>query len=437
MALLRKTATIAGSSWLTVLISLITGVVTIRYLGASGRGEIVLFVSWCSIFAFLLNFGLPASAAFHNATGKFSVKTILTSYVALTPILFVVLYAAFQIVPDTYVNNVNLSMSNNDYLLLALVYVPSIWYQSFSQTLLLSSGRARVFAALNISKALATLVGSAVLLEYYLADPPQIIHLAVLIDLCFGLITSVIALNKSDPLVCQRIFGCQLSLLGYGIKTYPSAALPNTQTHYANLIVGNVLGSESAAFLALANSIYNLVTSIVKPAASLLLGEVGNPEYTDSAARIQRISVTVFYLCLLILPFLQSAAWFLVPILYGPDFTAVIPILFVLLTASAFVNSQAILQVSFLADGKPEIQSYLCLCGSMFLIVSLPGVIPFFGLVGAASMILIARIAIYAATVHILAKTKDIGRAKFLSPAIFYSEVAAFMQPRFLDRKFW
>ena len=435
MTILRKTVTIAGSNWLTVLISLLTGINIIRYLGAVGRGEIVLFVSWCAIIAFLLNFGLPASAAFHNAARKYSVKTILTSYLALTPLLFLILYLAFKILYGTYSDHLNFGLSTDDSLLLILVCVPSIWFQNISQSLLLTSGCANVVAALNVSRALATALSTAVLLEYYLADPQEIIFLIVLIEFCFGLTAGAIALNKSGPLDYPRIFDCQLSLLRYGIKSYPSAALPNTQSHYSNILVGNVLGLESAAFFALAGSFYGVATSIVKPISSLLLGEVGNPQYPDPVVRIRKVSTTVVYWSLLALPVLHGAGWILIPTIYGPDFTVVLPVLFVLLMAAAIVNGQAILQVKFLIDGKPEIQSYLCLGGSAFLIISLPEVIPYFGMVGAAYAILITRITLYAATIIIIAKEANTKWRKFVSPVSFYLETEAIIKTRILTKR--
>jgi len=408
MGLARKSLLVIASSWATTLLSFIQGVVVIAYLGASGRGEIVVFHSLAAIMAFLLSFGLPASAVYFSRREIFSLQVILVSYTSiLLPILLLV--TAFALCNfDTILIFTGWPTPSVETMVLVMLSVSFLTCSNLGSSMLLAAGRAKPVAMINVAKVFSAVIFSYVALVHFSVGVRALIVGFVFLELCAAVSAVYLILPQRLVLGSASILDCQKSLISYGLRAYPSPALPNAQTHYANLVVARLVGADAVAYLALAASVYQVAVSFVKPVASLLVGEVVAKGYQNPHRRILEVTLIVTYGTAIIASALALLSYYFVPLVYGEDFSAALAPIFLLLLAAILVNSSAILQLICHVSGRPEIQSYLSISGALMLLTLLPPLVDFGGLNGAIWLILFVRLLLSAATIILFKGAYDV-----------------------------
>lgn len=367
-------------SMLILVVNMLTGVLTARYLGPTGRGEQTAMVNWSQFLAFSFSVGLP-SALIYNAKKNPQDEGVLYR-------ISLLLATAFGLIAMTA----------------GIVLIP-LWLQSFSDSVVLFSQISMIVCPLIT----ISLVNNAALqmrgdykrynLLRYMVPllTLLLIGLLVLTDMMTPYTTAAAYLLPSVPLYGYMTFsllrtykvkirdayGNFKRLITYGLGSYGNDLLGNFSYYIDQIIIAGLLKPADLGLYVVAVSLSRMV-NVFSTSVSVVLfpkaSGLGKEEAISLAFRAFRISTTFSLLAALAL---MVIAPFVIPILYGPEFNTALSVFRLLLLEVSIGGGTVVLAQLFMAIGKPKTVSILQGAGLLLVIPLLFVLVPKFGLMGA------------------------------------------------------
>ncbi|KRF38064.1 lipopolysaccharide biosynthesis protein [Paenibacillus sp. Soil787] len=372
-------------SVLILVINMLTGILTARFLGPSGRGEQAAMVLWSQFLAFSFTFGLPSAIIYNvKKNMKDSAKLYSTAVLMGLSAGMLAMSLGILVLPywlRTYSDNVVLFSQ------WSMVLVPLIVLSQINNAMMQVRGEYKLFNRLRFLIPLSTLIGLGLLILTRTMTPytSAVAYLAPAVPFY---IWTTVRLLKQYEFVIKDAFQSFKTLIRYGIGSYGNDLMGNVSYYIDQIVIIGLLNPSELGLYAVAVSLSRVVnifsTSIIVvlfPKASGLPKD----KVVEMTFRVYRISTCFALLCSLMI---MLVAPFVMPLLYGPDFKEAISVFRMLLLEVSISGGTMVLAQAFMALGKPKIVTILQGIGLLIVIPLLTVLIPKFGLLGAGMAIL-------------------------------------------------
>lgn len=367
-------------SVLILLVNMLTGVLTARYLGPSGRGEQTAMVSWSQFLAFSMSFGIP-SALIYNAKKNPDEAGVLYRVALLIGLGFgiVAMTVGIFVLPywlDSFSSEVVL------FAQVSMILCPLIVVSQINNAAFQFRGDYKTF---NWQRYLVPLLTLAVIGILILTGSmnPYTTALAYLVPSVPLFIWMTLLLLRTYKVKMRNTYRNFKRLFTYGLGSYGNDLLGQFSTYIDQIIIAGLLRPADLGLYAVAvslsrmvNFFSNSITVVLFPKAS----ELSKDEAISLTFKAFRISTTCTLLGAL---FLMLVAPFVIPLLYGKDFNTALTVFRLLLLEVTISGGTLILAQTFMALGKPKFVSILQGVGLLLVIPLLFLLVPKFGLFGA------------------------------------------------------
>ncbi|MBT2288387.1 oligosaccharide flippase family protein [Paenibacillus albidus] len=367
-------------SVLILLLNMLTGVLTARYLGPTGRGEQTAMVNWSQFLAFSMSFGIP-SALIYNAKKNPDEAGVLYRMALLIGLVFGTAAMILGIVVLPYW----LKSYSADVVAFAqwsMILCPLIVVSQVNNAAFQFRGDYKRFNWLRYLIPLLTLIMIGILIwtdsmnPFTTALAYLVPSVPLFIGMTFSLLRTYKVKMKDAYLNFKRLFT-------YGLGSYGNDLLGQFSYYIDQIIIAGLLRPADLGLYAVAvslsrmvNFFSNSITVVLFPKAS----ELSKEEAISLTFKAFRISTTFTLLGSLIL---MLVAPFVIPLLYGKDFNTALTVFRLLLLEVTISGGTLILAQAFMALGKPKFVSILQGVGLILVIPMLFVFVPKFGLFGA------------------------------------------------------
>jgi O-antigen/teichoic acid export membrane protein len=353
-------------SVLILLVNMLTGVLTARYLGPTGRGEQTAMVNWSQFLAFSMSFGIP-SALIYNAKKNPDEAGVLYRVSLLIGLVFGTMAMIIGIIILPYW----LKSFSHDVVVFAqwsMILCPLIVVSQVNNAAFQFRGDYKTFNWLRYLIPLLTLAAIGILILTGHMNP---------------FTTALAYLLRTYKVKLRDAYLNFKRLFTYGLGSYGNDLLGQFSFYIDQIIIAGLLRPADLGLYAVAvslsrmvNFFSNSITVVLFPKAS----EMSKDEAVALTFKAFRISTTC---TLLGAVFLMLVAPFVIPLLYGKDFNTALTVFRLLLLEVTISGGTLILAQVFMALGKPKFVSILQGVGLILVIPLLFLLVPKFGLFGA------------------------------------------------------
>lgn len=367
-------------SVLILLVNMLTGVLTARYLGPSGRGEQTAMVNWSQFLAFSMSFGIP-SALIYTAKKNPDEAGVLYRMALMIGLGFglIAMIVGITVLPywlDSFSPQV-VVFSQWSMILCPLIVISQINNAAFR-----FRGDYRTFNLMRYLLPLLTLgaIGILILTDHINPYTTALAYLLPSVPLFIGM---TISLLRTYSVKMKDAYVNFKRLFKYGLGSYGNDLLGQFSGYIDQILIAGLLRPADLGLYAVAvslsrmvNFFSNSITVVLFPKAS----ELSKDEAIALTFKAFRISTTCTLLGALLL---MVAAPFVIPLLYGKDFNTALTVFRLLLLEVTISGGTMILAQVFMALGKPKFVSILQGVGLLLVIPLLFLLVPKFGLFGA------------------------------------------------------
>lgn len=378
-----------ATTLLVVICGMATGLASARVLGPEGRGELFVLTLWASTFLYAGMFGIPDAVAYRTAADPQRRVQVWTTGQMLALLLGVLATGVGWWVLPALLTGPSVGLVPASRLYLLLFLLPGLsshcavgWLQG--------RGDLKSFNVTRLSVPLVSTIGMAAL---WLAGVTSIGAFAAallagnatgwLLGIGYGPWRQGLS-TKPDPALAKE-------MLGYGARVQFGTWSNLANAKLDQLILTVLIPAASLGLYVVAITYAALLTTLSSSASLVMLPDMirrnGGGQAPECLAQWYR---RVLWVVLAAGTLLLAAAGFIVPLLFGPAFTTAVPIVWILVPATAVLGMNQILSVAFRAIGRPGIASQAELVGLVVTVLGLWALLPRYGIYGAAFASLLA-----------------------------------------------
>ncbi len=380
---------------LTAVATLVSGIVTARYLGAAGRGELAALTTLPAFVSFIATFGLPSGVVYHarpaSESGRALVAAALIAGLGAGLLGALIAYAA---VPFVLMELPPESLP----IARALVIFTVLGVVSHVSMAVLQAQHE--FAAFNYVRALQPvlqLVGMLVLGAVGWLTPLGAALVVLLAGLPGLVWTGGWILSRYRP-DWARWRSAARELASYGARAYAAELLSGLATQVDRVIVVGIFAPAVMGSYVVALSLSRLVTMFPSAIATVLFPKAsgrGQSEVIDVTSRASGATALVAGASALALVAFGPE---LLALVYGTDFSAG-SLAFRVLVIEAVLSSVAqVLSQAFMALNRPGLITWQYGIGVLVAVPLLFALAPRWGAEGAAAALLAASLVRLACT---------------------------------------
>jgi O-antigen/teichoic acid export membrane protein len=368
-------------------LNMLTGIMTTRFLGPSGRGDHATMILWPQFLAFVMTIGMHSAVVYNmkkypEDAGKLYVSSLLLNCAS----------GIIACAIGVYFIPIWLSSSSSQVIQFAqwaMMITPVILIMFVNHAVL----RARnEFALFNFVRYLMPLATLAVLLGFLAAGK-------------LTPFTSAIAyLGPNVPIVLWltirllRIYGVEwrgiwVSMkrnIQYGLGSYGIDLLGNISLYVDQIIVIRLLSPADLGLYVVAVSL-SRTANIFSQSLSLILfpKSSGLPKDEVIAMTVRAFRVSTFISILAAIAAMLVAPYVLI-ILYGSDFKSAVAVFRLLILEVVITGSSMVISQAYMSLGRPSIVTMMYAVGLGVLIPLLLWLVPIFGITGVGMAMLLA-----------------------------------------------
>lgn len=374
-------------SVMILLLNMLTGVLTARYLGPTGRGEQTAMVNWSQFLAFSLSFGIP-SALIYNAKKNPDDAGLLYRMALLIALGFGAIAAIVGVVVMPYW----LGSFDPDVVRTAqwtMILCPIVAVSQINNAAFQFRGDYKRFNWVRYLNPVMTLVIIGILIVTDTMNPytTAMAYLLPSVPMYIGMTVTLLKTYKQK----MRDGYLQFKrLITYGMGSYGNDLLGQFSYYIDQILIAGLLRPADLGLYAVAVSLSRMV-NIFSTSITVVLFPKASDLSKDDAIKLTfrafRISSTFTLLGSLAL---MLIAPLVIPLLYGKEFNTALTVFRLLLLEVTISGSVLILAQAFMALGKPKFVSLLQLVGLLLVIPLLLWLVPAYGLFGAGLAMLLS-----------------------------------------------
>jgi O-antigen/teichoic acid export membrane protein len=348
------------STGVTLVLNLATGVVIARSLGPSGRGVLTAILTMTQVAATVFAVGAMAAVSYHVARNPDDCGRLVSTWMLiLLPFAVLAVVVVELLIPTLFAAQ---SEHSKD---LARLYAITLVVTLFVQPIhgiITGERRTALWSWIRVSQPLTTLVILAALsIAGHLT-----LESALIATLVATVLTAALALA---PTLTRHGWKRPSVALGAATLAFGLKGLGSTVTQAVNmrldlLIMPAFLGAASVGLYSVATNVSWLLVAISAPMWWLIM-----PTAAGQGSRGHRTILASFYVTLgaslaLAVALAGSAGW-LIPTVYGDDFSPAVTSLYVLLPGSVLLAGSTVMTSGIYAAGRPFTATTPHLLGSV------------------------------------------------------------------------
>jgi len=368
----------------------VSGPVTARLLGVTGRGELALLAIVFTICSQLGAAGLPTAVAYTVAMDRIPSRDVL-SVMARTWVGLCIVSGLAGAAVTIGVTHPTPPLAWIEGLLVA-TWVISAMTCTLALACLQGEGR---FRAMNWIRPIASAVAAAGLLTLLLSEHraavPVVLSVIVVANVLACSIAAKLAFAapSSTRQVPKAIAVSQL--VRYGLASIAGASAPIDSLSVDQAIVGVMLSRAQLGLYVVGGAFNNLSSILVSSLGTIALPRIaGEPDENARQLLIRRTAIIAVMIGLCATLLAEIIVAWLLPLAFGAAFAPAIPAARILIVAGFFLSTRRILVVFLQAVGRPGHTGFgeVTALGVLALFAIL--LIPPFGLIGASTALVIA-----------------------------------------------
>lgn len=366
-----------------VLASLVTTVITARYLGPEGRGVYVAAVAWVTLFATFGHLSLAQVVVF-LAAGK-PKETWLPQVVgSVLSVVSVLTLTGWVIAVVLYTATGGRAFQNLDgwTLTLSFLALPLLLWLENGNSLLLVLGRLKVMNVAQMTGATAGLALAFLAVAILRAGVPGALVASVLAHLVTIAIALLVVVRVAGAVSVDR--GVVRQLLSGGAKLHLNAIGTYLFAHANILILNHYRSPEETAYFQLAAQLFTGVQIIPSAVSSVVYTIVAREGPNEAWPHQRKLLLSVLALMAVAAGVGYFLARFAVPLVFGERFGPAVPLFRILLLGVIGLTMSLVMASQWIARGLFLQAALLTLAIGCVTVVANYLVVPDYGAVGAA-----------------------------------------------------
>lgn len=365
---------LAATTYLGTFLGLVTGPLVARALGPQGRGEYAAVMAYSAAFTLVLGLGFALSMNYALLKLQWSASSVYATALR---------YAGWLVVPSMLVAAGvfwvgALPRDANLALVILVALIPMGILQQCMNSLLLGLGDLSSFAAVRILPLVTSAAFVVVLFPLGLLTTASYLGVAVVCAVSTFLLT----VRRLD--LRPRDSRSPRELMGFSLRSFPGSLSNLANAQLDQMLVAPVLGTRDLGIYAIAVTVATVPLGLAQAISARSVrdnaAEAGglDAERTEASLRLVLVTVSATSVAL------ACAVPWLVPLLYGSDFAAVVPLVLVLLIGTVANGAYSVAAAALVISGRPGAQSMSQLVGLGVTAVGLAVTLPTIGVLGAA-----------------------------------------------------
>jgi O-antigen/teichoic acid export membrane protein len=381
----KKIAAIFAARVVVLVFSMATSLVITKLLVPEDRGQYVAVVTMPAMLMALALLGLPNAVNYFAGRGSSVASLIRASLlftVAISALPVLAVWLALPLLEESI-----LRAAPDHLARVMLLVVPAGILTSFGGTLLYGRQEVRVYNAVLVLQAIASLVGAIVLVGVLRLGVTG----AVATSVCISIATAVIVMAEVLRLNRRDRRGSPASIRGlvsYGLRLYPASLSGYFNYRADNNIIQALAPSVGAAESSLglysfAVTMAEVVFLVPESVATMFLPRVAGSTAEEAAAMLGRVARVTFLLALLVALTLIPVA-FLGVHLVLPKYIDCLPAFLAILPGVVALSLSKVAAGYLGGRGRPGFASIAATVSLVLNILANLALIPWLGIVGAS-----------------------------------------------------
>jgi O-antigen/teichoic acid export membrane protein len=368
---------------LMIVNSVAAGIIVAHWLGAEGTGQLAVINVTIATVVQVCSFGLPSANTYFIAQDAKQLRTA-----ASNSLIFVLLVGSALAICISYLAKARIDWFGYlpaNLIELASVSIPAQLITLVGLNILLAVGKIREFNLLDLIGQSFVLINAVIALIVLRFGLTMLVFLNVAAAALVSIVVGMLIVNAAWNLERSR-WRPDASLLArmirYGIKFHISILAGAIIFRADLLVVNHFRGAAEAGVYSVATQFGMLLMLLPGVIATLLFPRVTAEQDArgETTALVTRYTAFVtFFCCLAAVPFS-----FLLPLVYGAEFTAASRLLLILLPGVYLIGLESVLVQHFNALGLPRIIPFYWIVTLVINVVLVFSLVPRIGAQGAA-----------------------------------------------------
>lgn len=398
-----------GTSVGIIILSLVSGILTARFLGTEGRGAVAAVTSWTLTITWASTLGFAISMVYHQSKGV-AADRILGTSLAVMPVLGALGVGVAQIlIPMGFAAQTE---ATRDLARIFLCTIPLVLLAEAMWDLLMAAQRFVTLGIMRLLQPLSFVLALLALVGLDRSEPFWVLA-AQAMSYAVSLIATVIALAQRG--IARPDFKLARGAFGYGLRVHSGSFGSIVATRLDLMLLPAFVGAAALGYYSIAVNLASMVVS--------LFGSLGKVVLPVSAASDQQESVRVIERGLrinlvgggIVVAGLAVTAPWLVPFVYGADFSGSVHPLWLMLPGILLWSASSVTTAGLQGMGMPGTASLTQVAGFLVTVAGLAWSLPKYGIIGAAVTSSVAYTVIFALTYVALRRRCSISLRRSLS----------------------
>lgn len=399
--------TTLATSGATILLGLVSGVLTARFLGADGRGVVAAVSSWTMTLTWASNLSFADGMLFLQARGN-NRDRVLGTTLAVVPVLGVIGIGVAQVLVP-----MGFAAQTEETRLIARVFlcaIPVVLMTEAMWAMLMARHRFLFLGVVRILQPATYVLALLVLLGVDRFSPVAVLS-AQAGSYALALTVALIGLVREG--VRRPHHGLARQALGYGLRMQgvTLSALRLDLVMLAAFVSATQIGYYSIAVnvSSMVVALFGSVSMVIFPMTAAADGQHGW-RVLERGLRLTLVGGGLAALVVAI-----TAPW-VIPFVYGAEFAAAVPALWLMLPGIVLYAASTTLMASLQGRGTPGRASVAQLGGIAVLLVGLVLTVPTYGILAAALMSTLSYTVVFVLGHRLVARRKGLRMGAVLSP---------------------
>jgi O-antigen/teichoic acid export membrane protein len=363
------------------VLGLTTGIILARLLGANGRGELAAIQTWPLCIATLATLGLPEALVYFGARQPAAASIYLSSGAIIAFLGSLVLSVLGYFALPTL-----LAEQSSTTIDFARAYLPIVTLYPLFTLAISTFRRAEHLRLWNVLRIAPTAGWLILLIGAFFVGIRHAGYLAVgyLLLLLLLLLLAVYLLGRFIGGTFRPSLTAGREMLGFSLPTLFSVIPQLMNTRLDQLIIAGFLPAKSLGLYVVAVAWSSIPSPLLYGLGTVLFPHIAQLRERDAQkaafAAGSRVGMT---LCGLSLIVLAIATPWLLPVLFGAEFSAAVSVALVLIAAGSLSAFNLILEEGLRGLGHPKAVMRAEIGGMIVMAISLFTLLPSFELLGA------------------------------------------------------
>lgn len=379
-------------------LSLVTGVLTARFLGPEGKGLVALALLVPSVLAVLASAGLGPAAAYLVGSRRAPLATVSGSGAALALLAGATALASGAALVWTGVLDVLVPGVPAWLVLLAIATVPLTVIGEFQGAILQGLGRIATANLVRVAQGIWVLLATVLLVALVRAGPAGAVSAVVAGACVYLLATSALVRREGGRITPTWNVPAFRAMLSFGLRGHVGTVLQLLNYRFDVFIVNYFLGPVHVGLYTVAVALAELLWFLPNAAGFVIFPKASASPSEKMNSFTPRVLKAVLALSAMSAALLAITGRMLIATLYAPAFLAAYEPMLLLLPGVVLLGGAKVVTNELAGRGYPHYNSMMAAAALTITLLGDVLLIPLYGLYGAAATSSIAYGSIFVAS---------------------------------------